>query len=133
MSNTNHFLAASRCQLRFATTRGLITTEDLWQLSLKNLDAIAVSVDGELSKTSRKSFLENPDPKVDAAAKENELRMEILKEIISIRQEENKASLAESVRVRQKAFLKDLLEKKKIGAMESKTIEEIEAELAALG
>ena len=126
------FLAASRRQLRFSTTRGHLTTEDLWQLNLKSLDQLAVGVDAE-TKPGQKSFLENPDAKADAAEADNLLRLEILKAIIQIKQEENKAAVAESSKRRQKEFLKELLEKKKIGAMESMSAEELQAQLDALG
>jgi hypothetical protein len=130
MNNT--FLAASRRQLRFNTTRGQITTEDLWLLSLKSLDAIAVAID-ELVQTGRKSFLENPDTRQSEADADSTLRLEILKAVITVKQDENKARLAESTKSAQRDFIKSLLEKKKIGAMESMSEEELQAQLAALG
>jgi hypothetical protein len=126
------FLTASRRQLRFATTRGHLTTEDLWSLSLKQLDALAVSVDEQVKPGGRKTFLENPDTKANEAEADNTLRLEILKTIITIKQDENKAALAESGKRRQKDFLKDLLDRKKIGEMEAMTVEQIEAQLKAL-
>ena len=125
------FLAASRRQLRFATNRGHITTEDLWSLNLKSLDSLALSIDEQI-KPGRKSFLENPDQKVRAEEEDNVLRLEIIKAVISVKQDENKAALAESSKRNQKAFLKELLEKKKIGAMESLSEAELEAKLKEL-
>jgi hypothetical protein len=132
MSNTA-FIQASRCQLRFSSTRHQgITTEDLWRLPLKSLDEIGQIVIGSL-KQETGSLLENPDPKVNAANVENELRLEIIKAVIAVKQDENKASVAASANLRRKEMLKELLEKKKIGALEEKSIEELQAELAALG
>lgn len=126
------FLTASRRQLRFATTRGHLATEDLWSLSLKQLDALAVSIDEQVKPGGRKTFLENPDTKASEAEADNTLRLEILKTVIGIKQDENKAALAESGKRRQKEFLKDLLDRKKIGEMEAMTVEQIEAQLKAL-
>jgi hypothetical protein len=127
------FLTASRRQLRFATTRGPVTVEDLWNLSLKSLDALAVSIDEQVKPGGRKTFLENPDTKAREADADNKLRLDILTTIIGIKQEDNKAALAEASTRRQKEFLKDLLGRKKIGEMEAMTVEQIEAQLAALG
>lgn len=126
------FLTASRRQLRFATSRGHLTTEDLWSLNLKQLDALAVSIDEQVKPGGRKTFLENPDTKANEAEADNALRLEILKTVITIKQDENKAALAESGKRRQKEFLKDLLDRKKIGEMEAMTVEQIEAQLKAL-
>lgn len=127
------FLAASRRQLRFATTRGHLTVEDLWSLTLKQLDTLAVSIDEQVKPGGRKTFLENPDAKASEADADNKLRLDILTTIIGIKQDENKTAHAETAKRRQKEFLKDLLERKKIGEMEAMTTEQIEAQLAALG
>lgn len=126
------FLSASRRQLRFATSRGFITTEDLWSLSLKSLDSIGQAVIANL-KPGTSSLLENPDTKTTQDEADNQLRLEIIKAVITIKQEENKAKLAESTKAAQKEFIKELLAKKKIGAMESMSEEELQAQLAALG
>jgi hypothetical protein len=132
MSNTA-FIEASRRQIRFSSTRHQnITTEDLWKLPLKSLDEIGQIVIGSL-KQETTSLLENPDPKVNAANVENELRLEVVKTIIAIRQDENKAAFAKAANDRRKEMLNELLQKKQIGALEEKSIEELKAELAALG
>jgi hypothetical protein len=125
------FLAASRRQLRFATTKGHITTEDLWALSLKSLDAIAVSIDEQI-KPERKSFLENPDAKQRETESDNVLRLEILKAVITVKQDENKAAYDAASKRSQREFINSLIEKKKIGAMENLSIEELQAQLAAM-
>ncbi len=125
------FLAASRRQLRFATGKGWATAEDLWSLSLKSLDALAMSIAEEI-KPGRKSFLENPDVKASQAEEDNILRLEILKAVITIKQDENKAAYAESAKRTQREFIKGLLEKKKIGAMESMSEDELLAQLKSL-
>lgn len=127
----NLFQTASRRQLRFATNRGHCSVEDLWTLTLKSLDALACSIDEQI-KPGIKSFLENPDKKASEAEADNVLRLEILKAVIAVKQDENKIALAESTKRNQKAFLLDLLNKKKVGEMESMTTEEIEAKLKEL-
>ena len=132
MENTvNPFMAASRCQLRFNSDRGSFGVEDLWSLSLKSLDAMAVAIDAVI-QPSRKSFLDNPDPKADKAMAENRLRLEVLLQVIATKQDENKAMCAALDKDKQREFLKGLLDKKRIDKLEGLSMEEIEAQLQAL-
>jgi hypothetical protein len=131
MAETNPFLAATKQKLRFVTTGGHFSVEDLWDLSLKDLDRIAVKIDEGLSG-SRKSFLENPDSKATAAKSDDELRLEILKGVIETKQNDNKAKKAATDKASQKAFLTNLLAQKKMNQLESQSLEEIEKQLAAL-
>lgn len=132
MSN-DAFIQASRRQLRFSTTRHQgLAVEDLWQLSLKSLDEVGQIVLSEL-KPSAGSLLSNPDPKVNAAHADNELRIEIIKTIIKTKEEENAANLAAAGNRRRKELLSQILETKKIEEIGGKSIAELEAEIAALG
>lgn len=131
--DTNHpFVQASRRQLRFQTAKGQFSTEDLWTLSLKDLDAIAVRVDETVKPGGRKTFLENPDRKADDAAIDNELRLEVLKFVIDVKQAENKAAKARADKRTQLDFLNSLLQKKQLEKLEGLSVEEIQAQMAAL-
>ena len=131
--DTNHpFVAASRRNLRFQTAKGQLSVEDLWTLSLKDLDAIAVKVDGDVKPGGRKSFLENPDTKADQAGADNELRLEVLKFVIGVKQAENKATKMLNDKRTQRDFLNSLLQKKQLEKLEGLSVEEIQAQMAAL-
>lgn len=125
------FVAASRCKLRIPTTKGPLAVEDLWDLSLKSLDEIAVKLDAKI-QPSRKSFLDNPDPKKDAQAEADMLALEIIKVIIGIKQEENKAAREASSKAAQIAFLRGLKEKKRMEALEGLSMEEIDKQITEL-
>lgn len=132
MSNDS-FIQASRLKLRFNTTRQQgIAVEDLWNLTLKSLDEIGQTVIAAI-KPGQSSLLSNPDPKVNAVNAENELRLEIIKTIISTKEAENSAAVSKAANERRKEMLTELLQKKQIGALEEKSIEQLKAELAALG
>ena len=126
------FLTAAKMKLRFATTRGHLTTEDLFDLSLKDLDGLAVGVATSLANTGTMSFLENPDRRVTAERAEQTLRLEVIKAIIETKQDDNKARKARADLQARRAFLEGLLEKKQLDAMESLSAADIEAQLAAL-
>ena len=132
MSEANSvFFTAAKQKLRFNSSNGHLQAEDLWDLPLKKLDEMAVAIDATLGKT-RKSFLENPDPKSSAVQVADELRMEVLKAVIADKQDENKAKREAADKSARRESLKGLLEKKKIDQLESLSAEDIEKELAAL-
>ena len=68
------FKQASKIKLRFATSKGYLSVEDLWDLSLPTLDKLAVSYDEELAKSPRKCFISDNAPK----NKELELKFNIV-------------------------------------------------------
>lgn len=126
----NVFLEAIKQKVRFATGRGLCSTEDLFDLPLKKLDAMAVQLDGEVGE--RKTFLANPDAKVSSEQKLLALQLEVLKAVIEIKQADNAAALAASKKRAQKQFLEGLKEKKQLAQMEDLSIEDIDKQLAEL-
>lgn len=85
------FEKASRQALRFASTVGELTTEQLWHLPLtsKNkacLDGIARNIYSELKGLEEVSFVESkPDPRKSTLS----LQLDIVKHIIAVRLEEN--------------------------------------------
>jgi hypothetical protein len=131
MSN-NLFELASRKQLRFTSGKGDITTEDLWSLSLRSLDTMAVNLHGKIEKTPTTSFLENPDRKANTELVEDQLRLEILKHVISVKQDENKAVLAQRDKVQERQTLEALLEKKRLNSLDDLSEEDLKARIAAL-
>lgn len=98
--DTNIFLQARRMRLRFQSTVGNLTVEDLWDLplttegskkpSLESIGAPLLTRKNDLEKVRGESIL------ADATAPSAELvqvtlQVAILREIARIRQEENKA------------------------------------------
>ena len=125
------FITASRTQLRIATSKGQLTVEDLWSLSLKDLDAIAVSLDSQVG--ARKSFLENPDTRAGKAESQAKLALDIIKFVIDAKQTENKLAVAARDRKARQEFLENLLERKKMAELESLSTADIQAQIDALG
>ena len=54
----NIFERASKQKLRFGTGRGLLSVEEVWELSLTALDALARRVNKELKETDDESFID---------------------------------------------------------------------------
>lgn len=127
---SNVFLQASKQKLRLSTTSGLLAVDDLWDLSLKKLDQIAVETDSRLKKSTT-SFLENPS-RPSAEALDDALRLEVLKVVIEVKQTENKTAREAAAKASQVAFLKDLLNQKELKNLQELSVEDIQKQLAEL-
>ena len=79
---------ALKSKLRFNTTKGKLTTEDLFDLNLTDLNNIAIALDKKLSETPRKSFISDITPDTQ----EDELRFNIVKDVITTKLAERDAN-----------------------------------------
>ena len=123
------FKQATKQKLRFATNKGYLSVEDLWDLSLPSLDKIAVALDEELAKSPRKSFITDNTPKND----ELELKFNIVKEIIATKMKEKSDKEIAKDKAAEKARLTELLAKKRSEKLESLSEEELMKRRAELG
>lgn len=119
---------ALKMKLRFATTRGKLTTEDLFDLSLTDLNNIAIALDKKLSEIPRKSFISDIAPDTQ----EDELRFNIVKDVINTKLIERNAAQNAKAKAAEKAQLMEILHRKKNEALENLSVAEIEAKLASL-
>lgn len=132
------YLKASRLKLRFNTRIGALSVEDLWDLPLTTTVSTKVSLDGIAMDTFARldtpvvtSFVAS-GPKVTPEREADELRLEILKDIIRIKQEENTAKLAAADKAQQKRKLLDLLAKRQEERLGNLSEEDILKQLEAL-
>jgi hypothetical protein len=119
---------ALRTKLRFSTTKGKLTTEDLFDLSLTDLNNLAITLDKKLSETPRKSFISDIAPDTQ----EDELRFNIVKDIITLKLVERNAAQNAKAKAAEKAQLLEILHRKQNEALESLSVAEIEAKIAEL-
>lgn len=120
---------ATKMGLRFSTGSGRLSVEDLWTLPLTSrnklsLDKIAIAVSTEIRQTAQESFVENVST---AGAKELELKLEILKDIIATRQADNKARTDATSASQTKDRIRNIIASKQDDALQGKTIEELTA------
>ena len=132
MSELNIFEYAAKNKLRIATERGLLTAEDLFDIKLSNqagpsLDKIAISLDEELSKTE-KSFVK----KVTPQNTELQIKLDIVKHVISVKQDQEEAKVAAAARATQRRILQEAIAKKKLEAIDNADLASLEAELAKI-
>lgn len=124
----NIFELATRQKARFSTSKGNISVEDLWDLTLSQLDDAAKHVNKLLKDSSEESFVK----KQTTGDKHLALLLEVLKSIISTKlaEEEKRRTAAERKAKRDK--LLGLIEEKESSALSKKSITSLRAELDKL-
>lgn len=135
MSDTSMFVTASRKKFRFASERGELTTENLWDLPLTskngfNLNSVAITVHTELKGLSEESFVEvSTNPR----RKDLEDMLQIVKYVITVKQGEAKAATERVSKLALKRKLQDAIEAKEGEALSGASLDDLKAQLAALG
>lgn len=110
-------------KLRFKTNKGMITTEDLFDLSLQNLDTLAIMLDKKISEAPKKSFIEE----LPAEENDDELRFNIVKDVINIKLKARKDNIDKAQADAQKKRILEILAKRKDEELEKKSTEELRA------
>lgn len=112
-------------KLRFKTNKGMITTEDLFDLSLQNLNTLAIMLDKKISEAPKKSFIEE----LPAEENDDELRFSIVKDVINIKLKARKDNIDKAQADTQKKRILEILAKRNDEELEKKSTEELRAML----
>ncbi len=124
----NIFEAASIGKIRFETTRGLITTEDLWDLPLTagmvNLDNVAKAVNKRLRETEESFVVTTKKDKL------LELKLDVVKHVIAVKLEEVKDAKEAAKRAEKKEILSEAIAIKEVSELvDGKSVKELKKEL----
>ena len=128
------FEQASRLKLRFATSKGSVSVEELWDLPLQStnkdsLDSIAIDLNSKIKQLGEESF-------VTEKTKSNTtltLAFDIVKHVIAVRLKENADKALISANKAKKDKILAIIANKQDSALEEKSVEELLAELSAIG
>lgn len=124
-----NFERATKLKLRFESARGLLTVEDIWDLSLANLDTLAKAVNKRLKDEQEESFI--PTARRGQTS-ELDLKLEILKHVIQVKVDEQEVRKARAERQAKLAQLKELAATKANEQIASKSLEDIQKMIAEL-
>jgi len=127
MSVENKFEVAARTKMRF-NFRGLISVEDLWDLSVTNLDLIFKGLNSELKQVKEESLL-NVKSKADT---ELDTKIEIVKYIVNVKLQEENSKLKAKAQKEQKQRILEILSSKQDESLQNKTEDELKAMLGDL-
>lgn len=123
-----NYKLASKKKLRFATNKGVLSVEQLWDLSRAELGRCIKEVKKVLSGTDNDddlSFLLESS-KVDV---EQQLRFDILKDIYITKKDEAEALKNKSVTKAHNEKILTLIARKQEAALENLSVEELEKQL----
>ena len=125
------FETAARNKVRFETSKGLLSVEDLFDLPLTSqkgpsLDEVAKGIYRQLKESDEISF-------VDANTASNNaltMKFDLVKRVIEIKKEEAAVALQARDRRARNARIMELMEQKKDEQLAGKSLEELQALLS---
>lgn len=120
-----NFKSATQQKLRFQTSKGLLSTEQLWDLSLTDLDTLAVSLESEYKDSGKKSFLVTKSAK-DKTAK---LKFDVVVDVLTTKVEEAQQATEKAENKAHNEKILNLIAEKKDDALSRKSVKELESML----
>lgn len=120
MSEKNIFEQATRSKYRFPF-RGLCTVEDLWDLSVTNLDTVFKELNRQKKNSSEESLL---DTKSDKDVALNDM-IEIVKYIVAVKQKEQADRILSREQKEREQRIMDIIKRKEDEALENMSIAEL--------
>lgn len=134
MTTQNIFEYATRNKLRFASIRGELSVEQLWDVPLRsrddfNLNTIAKATNKALKEISEESFVETTKT---AAHTRCEAAMETVKYVIDVKLAEETAAKTRAEKKQEKEKLLGILAEKQAGKLSELSEKELQKRIAAL-
>lgn len=121
------FEIATRKKLRF-NFKGLKSVEELWDLSLTDLDSIFKGLNSEFKKSQEESLLETKSEEDKLV----ELKIQIIKYIVNVKKEEKAAKQSAKENAAKKQQILAILNQKEAEDLQNKTPEELKKMLQEL-
>lgn len=120
-NEVNIFEVATRERFRFSF-KGMISVEDLWVLSVNELDLIFKGLNSQLKQVKEESLL-NTKTQQDT---ELDIKIDIIKHIVKIKLEEEQLRLRAKENKEQKQKILEIMNRKRNQSLENMTEEELQ-------
>lgn len=117
----NTFITASRKKYRF-NYKGVITTEDLWDLSLKDLDSIYKTLRKQEKTESEEESLLTKKNEVDAEVSD---KIKIVRYIVSVKMEEMAAAENAKEKAQKRQHIMEVIARKQEAQLNDMSIEDL--------
>ena len=127
MTTTNIFEYATRNKVRFPF-KGMISVEDMWDLSLANLDSIYKMLNKQIKQSEEESLLATKTS-VDT---ELEVQIAIVKHIVSVKLEEQNAREQAAAKKAQKQKIMAIIASKEDEALHNSSVDDLKKMLDEL-
>lgn len=121
MENTKLFVFASRMKYRYPF-KGLISTEDLWDLSLQDLDSIFKTLNSQLKALGEESLLDDAE---DNGAGVLRNKIDIIKYILHAKLEENARNRQAAVNAAKRQRIMEVIASKEDAALHDMSVEDL--------
>lgn len=128
MTTEKIFEFATRNKVRFPF-KGMISVEDLWNLSLTNLDSIYKTLNKQVKQSEEESLL-STKASVDT---ELEVQIAIVKHIVSVKLTEKEVAEKASAKKAQKQKIMSIIATKENEALQNSSIDDLKKMLDELG
>ena len=128
METNKMFEVAVRNKFRFPF-KGVISVEDLWDLSVQQLDGIFKTLKSQEKKAQEESLLDTRTPEDEAL----KTKIDIIRYIVTVKLDEAKQAEHAKENRDQKQKILGILTEKQDADLRSKTPEELQAMLNQLG
>ena len=128
MNNTNIFEAASKNKYRYPY-KGMITTEDLWDLTQAQLDMVYKALNKGVSEAQVSSLMR----KVTDVDAELLNKIEIVKYIFNVKEAEAEARKNDAAKHAKKQRILDILAQKQEDALQNMSEDDLKKMLDELG
>lgn len=123
----NIFEIATRTKMRFPF-KGMISVEDLWDLSVQNLDKVFKTLNSQRKEAQEESLLHEKS----SADKVLDTQIEIVKYIVNVKLEEQAARIEANKNKEKRQKIMALMAKKDDEALENMSREELQKMLDEL-
>ena len=113
---------------RYPSNKGLITTEDLFCLSLNDLNEIAKKINKLIKDSEEESFISGPNFNNNNDSK----RLDIIKHIINLKINEQNAKMIEKSNAEKRQRILEIINKKDEESLKNMSKEELEKLLTSI-
>ncbi len=127
MKTTNIFEYAVRNKVRFPF-KGMISVEDMWDLSLTNLDSIYKVLNKQVKQSEEESLLKTKT----SVDEELEVQLAIVKHIVSVKLAEKEAAEKAIAKKEQKQKIMSIIATKENEALQNRSIDDLKKMLDEL-
>lgn len=127
MKTTNIFEYAVRNKVRFPF-KGMISVEDMWDLSLTNLDSIYKVLNKQVKQSEEESLLKTKT----SVDEELEVQLAIVKHIVSVKLAEKEAAEKAIAKKEQKQKIMSIIATKENEALQNSSIDDLKKMLDEL-
>lgn len=122
------FEFATRTKMRFPF-KGMVSVEDLWDLSVRDLDSIFKTLNAQVKKSQEESLLATKTKEDETLS----VQIEIVKHIVKTKLDEAETAKQSRELKEKKQKLMEMIAEKKDEALRSASVEELQAMLDNLG